>query len=106
MLTVETPATPVWVQGDATRLAQAVDNLLDNAGKFTERDGQVVVRLAVDEGAESQAHCQGHRQGHRAGDAWPRVGGVHAGDLYSGAFAWRAGPWPVDREGAGRPARR
>ena len=48
-LTVQTPETPVWVRGDPTRLAQVLDNLLDNAGKFTDRGWRLEVRLTVDE---------------------------------------------------------
>lgn len=41
------PETPVWVMGDATRLTQVLDNLLENARKFTEPDGEVQVELAI-----------------------------------------------------------
>jgi len=36
---------PVWVDADATRLEQVVTNLVENAGKFTPRDG--TIRVAV-----------------------------------------------------------
>lgn len=49
-ITLETdlPQTPIWVQGDPTRLAQVLGNLLDNSGKFTPSGGRVSVRLAPD----------------------------------------------------------
>ncbi|EGF92667.1 histidine protein kinase AsgD [Asticcacaulis biprosthecium C19] len=34
-LTIEVPQTPLWVDGDLTRLAQIVSNLLNNAAKYT-----------------------------------------------------------------------
>jgi len=42
-LALELPATPLELQADAVRLGQAVNNLLDNALKYTPSGGRVVV---------------------------------------------------------------
>ncbi len=47
-LRLETPDTPIWVNGDPTRLAQILNNLLDNAVKFSEGGKSVAVRMSVD----------------------------------------------------------
>jgi signal transduction histidine kinase/ActR/RegA family two-component response regulator len=41
---------PVWVQGDATRLKQVLDNLFDNAVKFSPAGREVIVSLTKDAG--------------------------------------------------------
>ncbi|MFT3767589.1 MAG: ATP-binding protein [Minicystis sp.] len=42
-LAVETPLTPLIIEGDAGRLAQIVGNLLNNAAKYTERGGRITL---------------------------------------------------------------
>lgn len=54
-LTLALPDRPVPIQGDRTRLAQILANLLDNARKFTPAGGQVQVALIADTQSE-QAH--------------------------------------------------
>jgi signal transduction histidine kinase/ActR/RegA family two-component response regulator len=47
-LELELPEIPVWVTGDATRLAQVLGNVLDNARKFTPAGGGVTVQLSLE----------------------------------------------------------
>ena len=51
-LTLAAPATPLWVQGDPDRLAQVLDNLLDNETRFVDRGGRVDVGLTADRCAD------------------------------------------------------
>jgi signal transduction histidine kinase len=47
-VTVTAAETPVWIKGDADRLAQVLDNLLDNEAKFVDRGGSVALTLTAD----------------------------------------------------------
>ena len=50
-MVVDLPDQPVWVDADATRVAQVVGNLLSNANKFTPPQGEVTVSLRAAEGS-------------------------------------------------------
>jgi PAS domain S-box-containing protein len=45
---LQRPERPLWLDGDPTRLAQVLANLLQNAGQFTPAGGRVDVRLAAE----------------------------------------------------------
>ena len=42
------PQERLWVNGDATRLAQALANLLNNAAKYTEPGGHIELKVERD----------------------------------------------------------
>ncbi len=47
--TVETELEPLWVRGDADRLAQVVTNLVNNAAKYTPSGGRIRVSLTSED---------------------------------------------------------
>ena len=47
-LDVRMTATPIWVDGDLTRLAQVVSNLLSNAVKYTPNAGQIIISASTE----------------------------------------------------------
>ena len=48
-LTIAVPGAPVWIEGDAMRLTQVFQNIVNNAIKFTPSRGRVAVALLVHE---------------------------------------------------------
>ena len=46
---IDLPDRPVFLHGDATRLAQILSNLLNNAAKYTNRGGRVSLKATVEE---------------------------------------------------------
>ena len=70
-LTVTLPPDPVVVEGDTTRLAQVVSNLLNNAAKYSEEGGHI--RLTLERGlAQAVIRVRDHGLGIPA-DLLPRV---------------------------------
>ncbi len=47
-LSVHSVDEPIWVKGDATRLAQVISNLLSNAAKYTSPNGSIRITLTVE----------------------------------------------------------
>ncbi len=51
VLTTDLPDDPVWIEADLTRMAQVISNLLNNAAKYTPREGNILLSAREIEGA-------------------------------------------------------
>ncbi|HET7824671.1 MAG TPA: ATP-binding protein [Anaeromyxobacter sp.] len=71
-LTVEVPSAPVPAEGDATRIAQVLGNLLVNSAKFTQSGGAVCVRLTVEPQGTALLHVRDSGEG-IAPEVLPRI---------------------------------
>jgi signal transduction histidine kinase len=47
-LELHLPASPLWMTGDPTRLAQILSNVLHNANKYTDTGGRITVRMETE----------------------------------------------------------
>ena len=50
---VRLPSRQLWVSADPARISQIVGNLLQNAGKFTNAGGDVILELTADRGTQT-----------------------------------------------------
>lgn len=48
-LTMHIPAQPIWVNADAVRIVQVIENLLKNACKYTDPGGEISIAMEVQE---------------------------------------------------------
>ncbi len=71
-LVLQLPPAPLHVEGDETRLAQVVGNLLANSAKFTPRGGAVTVRLEEGQGRAALLEVRDTGEGIEP-DVLPRI---------------------------------
>ena len=89
-LVLELPEQPVTVDGDAMRLSQVVGNLLNNAAKYTESGGRILVRVERD-GHEAVVRVRDNGMGIPAPHAAEGVRSVYASGSDAGSAVRRSG---------------
>ena len=105
-LALQPPPAPIPVDGDETRIAQIVGNLLANSAKFTPRGGTVTVRRRGGARGRRAPRRPRHRGGNRVGRASAHLRAVLAGGPQPRALPRRPRPRPRPREAPRRAARR
>lgn len=85
VLALQVPPAPMWVDGDLTRLAQVVSNLLNNAAKYTPSGGHIELQ-ALAEGDQAVIRVTDNGTGISA-DMLPRVFDLFAQDEHNLARA-------------------
>ena len=78
-MTVELPEQPVYVDGDATRLSQVLQNLLINAAKYTPDGGRIALRLEAADGSVMHLRVSDNGRGIAPGELEQHLRAVHAG---------------------------
>lgn len=71
LLSVEMPEQTLWIDGDLTRLAQVVSNLLNNAAKYTPSGGRIELSAQA-QGGQAEIRVRDNGTGISA-DMLPRV---------------------------------
>ncbi|HEX4794434.1 MAG TPA: response regulator [Humisphaera sp.] len=118
-LALNLPDSPAWVNGDPTRLAQVIGNLLHNAAKFTDAGGTItlnvrgsddsVVLTVIDTGIGMDADTLAHvfESFHQADTSLDRSrGGLGLGlALSKGLMELHGGRVNAESDGAGKGCR-
>ncbi|MDM0032120.1 HAMP domain-containing sensor histidine kinase [Variovorax sp. J22P271] len=91
-LTLDMPVNPIYVDGDLTRLAQIVGNLLHNAAKYTPEGGEIalIARPARD---KVVIRVKGHRKRHVGGNAASHLRPFCPGGAFSEPQPGWLGDW-------------
>ena len=104
-LAVSLPEEPVWLEADPVRIAQVIANLLNNAAKYNDKPGHILLS-AERQGRGGRRAGAGRRHRHRQGLVAAGLRPVHPGRPQRGPLAGRTGHRPDPGPQPGRAARR